>query len=61
MHRNFENFKQGLKALEGNVVKGSIILSDTKVVALEVNKHSDEACGEIEAIHPSYFGSKDTF
>ena len=24
-------------------------------------KHDDEACGEIETIHPGYLGSQDTF
>ena len=31
------------------------------MVALEKKKHDDEACGEIETLHPGYLGSQDTF
>ena len=58
---NLENFKKRLKALEEKVAKEGIILSDSQIAALEKKKHDDEACGEIETIHPGYLGSQDTF
>jgi transposase InsO family protein len=37
------------------------ILTEAQVVALEKKKYDDEACGEIETMHPGYLGSQDTF
>ena len=56
-----ENFKNRLKALETKVAKDGIILTEAQVQALERKKLDDEACGEIETVHPSYLGSQDTF
>lgn len=61
LRNNLENFKKRLKALEEKVAKDGIILSDAQVSALEKKKHDDEACGEIETVHPGYLGSQDTF
>ncbi|MCF6194716.1 MAG: IS481 family transposase [Kangiellaceae bacterium] len=61
LRHNLENFKKRLKSLEEKVAKEGIILSDSQVAALEKKKHDDEACGEIETIHPGYLGSQDTF
>lgn len=61
LRHNLENFKKRLKALEDKVAKDGIILSDAQVAALEKKKHDDEACGEIETVHPGYLGSQDTF
>ena len=61
LRHNLENFKKRLKALEEKVAKEGIILSDSQIAALEKKKHDDEACGEIETIHPGYLGSQDTF
>ena len=61
LRNNLENFKKRLKALEDKVANDGIILSDAQVVALEKKKHDDEACGEIETVHPGYLGSQDTF
>ena len=55
------NFKDRLKALEAKVASEGIILTEAQVSALEKKKHDDEACGEIETIHPGYLGSQDTF
>lgn len=55
------NFKQRLKALEAKVAEDGIILTEAQVIALEKKKHDDEACGEIETMHPGYLGSQDTF
>lgn len=56
-----ENFKNRLKALETKVAKDGIILTEAQVQALERKKLDDEACGEIETVHPGYLGSQDTF
>ena len=61
LRHNLENFKKRLKALEDKVANEGIILSDEQIAALERKKQDDEACGEIEAIHPGYLGSQDTF
>ena len=61
LRHNLENFKKRLKALEDKVANDGIILSDAQVAALEKKKHDDEACGEIETVHPGYLGSQDTF
>lgn len=55
------NFKDRLKALEAKVAAEGVILTETQVAALEKKKHDDEACGEIETVHPGYLGSQDTF
>ena len=55
------NFKSRLKALEEQVAKQGIVLTEAQVAALEQKKHDDEACGEIETAHPGYLGSQDTF
>lgn len=61
LRHDLGNFKQRLKALEAKVEKEGIILSESQVAALEKKKHDDEACGEIETLHPGYLGSQDTF
>ena len=61
LRNSLENFKKRLKALEDKVANEGIILSDAQVIALEKKKHDDEACGEIETMHPGYLGSQDTF
>jgi transposase InsO family protein len=61
LRNNLENFKKRLKALEDKVANDGIILSDAQVAALEKKQQDDEACGEIETIHPGYLGSQDTF
>jgi|TARA_R110001606_G_scaffold366348_1_gene521449 transposase len=61
LRHDLENFKKRLKALEEKIANDGIILSDAQVAALEKKKHDDEACGEIETVHPGYLGSQDTF
>ncbi len=48
-------------ALEAKVAETGIILTEAQVQALEKKKLEDEACGEIETVHPGYLGSQDTF
>lgn len=37
------------------------MLTEAQVIALEKKKHDDEACSEIETVHPGYLRSQDTF
>jgi hypothetical protein len=55
------SFKLRLKALEAKVAEEGIILTEAQVQALERKKLDDEACGEIETVHPGYLGSQYTF
>lgn len=61
LRHQLANFKERLKALENKVATEGILLTEAQISALENKKHDDEACGEIETIHPGYLGSQDTF
>lgn len=61
LRHDLENFKKRLKALEQKVAQDGILLSDVQIAALERKQQDDEACGEIETMHPGYLGSQDTF
>lgn len=61
VRHNLANFKSRLKALEGKIASEGYILTEAQVIALEKKKYDDEACGEIETMHPGYLGSQDTF
>ena len=61
LRHDLANFKNRLKALEAKIAEEGVILTEAQVQALEKKKHDDEACGEIETVHPGYLGSQDTF
>ncbi len=61
LRHDLENFKKRLKALEHKIAQDGILLSDAQIAALERKQQDDEACGEIETMHPGYLGSQDTF
>ncbi|WP_432579479.1 IS481 family transposase [Vibrio sinus] len=61
LRHGLANFKGRLKALEEKVATQNIILTENQVQALERKKLDDEACGEIDTVHPGYLGSQDTF
>ncbi|KTD13957.1 transposase (ISSod13) [Legionella israelensis] len=61
LRHNLANFKDRLKALEAKVASEGILLTEAQIAALEKKKNDDEACGEIETVHPGYLGSQDTF
>jgi len=61
LRHDLANFKTRLKALEAKVAEEGGILTEAQVQALEKKKLDDEACGEIETVHPGYLGSQVTF
>ena len=61
LRHDLANFKLRLKALEAKVAEDGIILTESQLQALERKKQDDEACGEIDTVHPGYLGSQDTF
>lgn len=52
--------KLRLKALEEEVAKDDVVLTETQVEASERAQFEREAHGEIETEHPDYLGSQDT-
>lgn len=60
LHHNLENVKKRLKALEEKVARDGIELTDSQIAVLERKASDDEACGEIETVHPGYLGAQDT-
>ena len=61
IRHNLESFKKRLAALEKKSAEEGVVLTEAQVQALECKKQDDEAHGEIEAHHPGYLGSQDTF
>ena len=61
LRHDLASMKQRLRALEQKSAEESIVLTEAQVQALELKKHDDETCGEIETHHPGYLGSQDTF
>lgn len=61
VRNDLANFKARLKALEAKMAEENLILTESQLAALEKKKQDDEACGEIETVHPGYLGSQDTF
>lgn len=61
LRHKLHNRKLRLKALSARVGKEGLVLTEAQVVAMERQKSSDEAHGEIETEHPGYLGSQDTY
>jgi hypothetical protein len=61
LRHELEVFDKRLKALEAQVAKDGIILTEAQVIAMERKKEKREAFGEIETEHPGYLGSQDTY
>ncbi len=61
LRHTLQSRKLRLRALEKKVAEEGIVLTEAQVAALERQKSSDEAHGEIETEHPGYLGSQDTY
>jgi len=61
LRNDLNNFKKRLMALEAKVAQDGILLTESQLQALEKQKSTKEAHGEIETHHPGYLGSQDTY
>ena len=61
LRHNLQSRKLRLKALEAKVAKEGIVLTEAQVAAMERQRSTDEAHGQIETEHPGYLGSQDTY
>ena len=61
LRNDLNNIKKRLKALEAKVAQDGILLTESQLQALEKQKASKEANGEIETQHTGYLGAQDTY
>ncbi|MCB9464333.1 MAG: IS481 family transposase [Candidatus Eisenbacteria bacterium] len=61
IRNKLQNRKLRLRAMEAKVAAEGGVLTEAQVVALEKQRSSDVAHGEIETEHPGYLGSQDTY
>ncbi len=54
-------FKDQLKPLKAYIAETGEVLTESQLQALKRKKAEQEAHGKIEAKHPGYLGSQDTF
>ncbi len=56
-----QTFTRRLAALEKKAAEDGLLLAEVQVAALERKREEQMEYGEIEAAHPGYLGSQDTF
>ena len=62
LRHDLHRFAHRLKALETKLAQEpGQVLTELQVRAMEKAKQEKEAHGEIEAAHPGYLGSQDTY
>jgi transposase InsO family protein len=61
LRHTLQNRKLRLKVLEKKMAEEGLVLTEAQVVALERQKSTNEAHGEIQTEHPGYLGSQDTY
>jgi len=61
LRHSLQSRKLRLKRLEAKVAEDGLILTEAQIAALERQKSTDEAHGQIETEHPGYLGSQDTY
>ncbi|KAA3628696.1 MAG: IS481 family transposase [Proteobacteria bacterium] len=61
LRHQLQSRKLRLRALEAKVAEEGLVLTEAQVIALERQQTLNEAHGEIEAEHPGYLGSQDTY
>jgi len=61
LRHTLQSRKLRLRRLEAKVAAEGIVLTEAQVAAMERQKSTDEAHGQIETEHPGYLGSQDTY
>lgn len=61
LRSKLQSRKLRLKVLEAKVAAEGILLTEAQIAAMERQKATDEAHGQIETEHPGYLGSQDTY